>query len=327
MARRQLPPRGPQVPDPRSGFSYWHSYEHPLPELPAFTHINEAKCTASHVLRPHTHPHLEICYFHAGRARWRSGGVTYDLGPGDFFLSRPGEVHEGEPDPTDPNHNFAVGFDPAQLPWTPSMALLAAAPPPASGEVRAAISEAVLVSGEGAQAQRRIPGGHGAEVTYRRILHELDGLGAQPSPARRQLARAMVQALLVELLVLVARCALDQQEAREGPRLRLPRATFRRLLAWLPTQLSAPPSLAAMAAQAGLTPTHFALAFRRELGETPLSYVTGLRLEEARRRLRRGVSVTETALGLGFSTPQYFSVVFRKRYRTTPSAYQRAEAP
>ena len=76
----------------------------------------------------------------------------------------------------------------------------------------------------------------------------------------------------------------------------------------------------------GLSTTHFAVAFRREVGASPLEYITRERLAAAAVRLKRGASVTEAALALGFSSPQYFSVLFKRRYRATPSAWARAEA-
>ncbi len=181
------------------------------------------------------------------------------------------------------------------------------------------------MAGRGGAFARVIPGGQGAETICRRILAELDHLEPTPSP-RRLLARAQIEALLVELFILVTRCALDWHEARGSTRARLPRAAFRQLMDRLTTQLDRPPRLAAMAAMTGLSPTHFAVAFRREVGASPLEYLTRERLAAAAERLRRGASVTDAALALGFSSPQYFSVLFKRRYGASPSAWSRQEA-
>jgi len=65
--------------------------------------------------------------------------------------------------------------------------------------------------------------------------------------------------------------------------------------------------------------------FRRELGMTPLEYMTGLRLRKAVNILLtmedREYSMTEIAERCGYENPLYFSRLFRKHYGCAPSAY------
>jgi len=303
-----------------NGFTYYHGHDAPFDDFPAFTHINEAVCTPTHVLHPHAHPHYEFCYFYKGHAEWTSGAERYRLSPGDFYISRPGEVHSGLPDPRSPNHNFAVGFDPLQLP----LGLTAPPHPRPPNEVALAFAEhQLLAQGEATDFRRVIPGGHGADITYRRIIGELDHLDPAPSPAR-VLTRMVVQALLVDLLVCVTRLSINQLATRSHPQPleREPREDIAALVSWLPSQVADPPSLAAMASRVGLSPSHFAVAFKREVGRTPLEFVTQLRIEESARRLRDGASVTATAIELGFSSSQYFSLVFKKQFGCTPSSWR-----
>jgi AraC-like DNA-binding protein len=287
----------------------FHAHESPLPEFPAFTHVNEAICTAAHVLPEHAHRHYEFCYFHAGYAEWTVGGERHRLRPGDFFVARPGEIHSGRPDPRRPNHNFAVGFDPGQLAPRRAEKL-------GGREVALAVDEAMEVSPLDA---RVIPGGQGAEVIYRKLLAECDAVALERAPARRQLACIQIQALLAELFVLVARLALAQTARERAPRLtRETRREIAELLEWLPTRLSAPPSLKAMATRAGLSPSQFALVFKREVGRTPNEHLTLLRMQEAEARLRGGASVTDAALALGYCSPQYFSTVYKRHHGRSP---------
>ncbi|MBA3845560.1 MAG: helix-turn-helix transcriptional regulator, partial [Planctomycetes bacterium] len=89
--------------------------------------------------------------------------------------------------------------------------------------------------------------------------------------------------------------------------------------------LDTPPTLAEMAAWAGVSPGHLALRFKRVYGRTPLEHVTRLRIEEAARRLRDDPrdSVTDVALDLGFCSSQYFAEVFKRVQGVTPSAWRR----
>ncbi|HYE06147.1 MAG TPA: AraC family transcriptional regulator [Planctomycetota bacterium] len=320
-------PRRQYGADADVGFRYFHSYESPLPEFPAFTHINEAVTTADHVLHQHRHPTYEIVYVHAGRCRWTVDGAAFDLAAGDLWITRPGEPHGGRPDPKDPQHNFAVGFDPALLPLAGRLG--GARADDGARDVSVAVAEARAFDAEPILGTRVIHGAHGIEAIYRRILGELDRAWVETSAPDRALTVIMVQALLVELLVSVTRLHAAQRAAA-SPAQRAPaRPEFQRLIAWLPTRLADPPALAEMAQRVGLSPAHFATVFRGETGQTALEYMTALRIDEAARRLaaRRDVPVTDIALDLGFSSSQYFAIVFKKLKGRTPSEWQRLHAP
>jgi two-component system response regulator YesN len=67
----------------------------------------------------------------------------------------------------------------------------------------------------------------------------------------------------------------------------------------------------------------FSVVFKRETGLTPLECVTKLRIEESMIRLRdTRCSVTSIASALGFSSSQYFSMVFKKHKGCTPQQYR-----
>jgi AraC-like DNA-binding protein len=305
-------------PVPGNGYALFRGYEQPFPEFPAFDHLNEAVCTAQHVLPPHAHPTFEICYFVAGRATWTTAGRSVDLGPGDLHIAKPGETHGGRPDPRDPNHNIAIGFDPVHLP-------LAGRLPAPSADLGLAMAETSALGDEIHALDRRvIPGGFGFELICRRILAELDR--QDDDPRLRSLSLVMVQAMLVELLVFVTRCALVHQDRLEpsGRSAAPVRRRFRELGEWLADRLAEPPSLAEMAAQAGLSPAHFTVSFKRETGLTPIEYLTRLRVEAAGRRLvASDEAVTGIAIDLGFSSSQYFAEVFKRHTGLTPSEWRR----
>jgi len=80
--------------------------------------------------------------------------------------------------------------------------------------------------------------------------------------------------------------------------------------------------ISALARMANLSPSHFYRVFKREIGQTPMDYLNRIRLEKARRILRSGNSVTETALQCGFNSTSHFSTCFSRHFGISPSKYR-----
>jgi AraC family transcriptional regulator len=79
-------------------------------------------------------------------------------------------------------------------------------------------------------------------------------------------------------------------------------------------------SLADVARTACLSPFHFHRGFTQAFQQTPHEYLTGLRLEQARRMMAGGAAVLEACVTVGFSSASAFSRLFRARYGVAPSA-------
>ena len=76
-----------------------------------------------------------------------------------------------------------------------------------------------------------------------------------------------------------------------------------------------------------MSTSYFSTLFKSYTGQTPLSYTNTLRLENARDMLRSGyVSVAEAAEANGFESPGYFSRIFKKHFRISPSKVCQIEA-
>ena len=84
-----------------------------------------------------------------------------------------------------------------------------------------------------------------------------------------------------------------------------------------------PLSLRELAAAAGLSEFHFLRAYRAAFGETPHEHFTRLRLDQAKRSLARGVSVTEVCFDVGYSSLGSFSSLFARTTGRSPRAWQR----
>ena len=98
----------------------------------------------------------------------------------------------------------------------------------------------------------------------------------------------------------------------------------RRSLDLMRARLSEDISLDELAAEAQLSPFHFARMFKQSLGVPPRVYLTRLRLEKACELLETtDLPVTEIAFEVGYSSNQVLARVFLKHRRMSPSDYRR----
>lgn len=75
----------------------------------------------------------------------------------------------------------------------------------------------------------------------------------------------------------------------------------------------------------GVSAAYFSTVFKRETGKTFINYLTDCRMEKAERLLLESSEKTYViARQVGYSDPNYFSYVFKKRYGMSPSKYKGA---
>ena len=98
----------------------------------------------------------------------------------------------------------------------------------------------------------------------------------------------------------------------------------RQAIAYVHTRFAEPISSAHIAKHLNIHQNHLIRCFREQLGITPMTYLRRWRVKQAQRLLETtDQSVTEVALGTGFSSQSYFSRVFREEVGLTPTAYRR----
>jgi AraC-like DNA-binding protein len=99
---------------------------------------------------------------------------------------------------------------------------------------------------------------------------------------------------------------------------------LRNVLARMRADLDRDIGLADIAAEARLSPFHFARAFKASIGVPPHRYLVQLRLERARGLLETtDLPVTDIAARIGYDDPGYLARLFRKSFGTTPADYRR----
>ncbi|HLN09263.1 MAG TPA: AraC family transcriptional regulator [Xanthobacteraceae bacterium] len=140
----------------------------------------------------------------------------------------------------------------------------------------------------------------------------------RPGPAGQLYKEALALQLLIRLLRSADQLAIAP--AKGG----LAAWQLRRTIDMLEGDLTSTPSLARLAAQVGLSPTHFCTAFRRSTGLPPHRYLLNRRIEHAKRLMADPErSLTEVALDSGFGSSSQFATAFRRADGRTPSAYRR----
>lgn len=81
-------------------------------------------------------------------------------------------------------------------------------------------------------------------------------------------------------------------------------------------------SLDALASLGTMSRSALSRRFRELLGASPGQYLTGVRMEDAKRRLSLGASVTQTSRELGYASDEGFSRAFRRHTGLPPSQWR-----
>lgn len=250
---------------------------------------------------PHTplpaHRHrgmIEICYLHRGNQHYELEGRRYDLRGGDMFVTMPGEWHSTGPDP----ENRGVLY------WLILQ-------PQAAGRRFLGLPqrEATTLT----RALQQLPSRHfraprGCHAVLETLIAGAAKRGALDVIARR----CTLVGWLLALVDASQSRAIRGSEEWLAPVLRLMHA-----------QLDCDRQVPEFAEVAGLSVSHFKARFRDAIGTAPAEYYLGLRIEEAKRRLRSTAQpVTRIAMDLGFGSSQSFATAFHRLAGCPPTVYR-----
>ena len=82
-------------------------------------------------------------------------------------------------------------------------------------------------------------------------------------------------------------------------------------------------TLAQIACEAFISKFHFIRLFKNYYGRTPYRYLTEVRIKEAKKLLRKGVSIKNVCISVGFDSPTSFAGLFKKITGLSPVAFQK----
>jgi AraC family transcriptional regulator len=155
------------------------------------------------------------------------------------------------------------------------------------------------------------------------IVHLIKSLVAE-TIAGNPNGLAFVEATTSGLGHLLIRHAGIVPESREPARGGLSPAARRRTLELIAARLDARLTVDTLALEVGLSPAHFARAFKETMGRAPHQYLLSQRLEHARRLLDQpGARLAEVAQRTGFADQAHFTRLFKRTYGLPPGALMR----
>ena len=103
----------------------------------------------------------------------------------------------------------------------------------------------------------------------------------------------------------------------------LPKDKLRCATEYINENLEKDLTLAEIAASVGMSPYHFARAFKQATGLPPHQYLIKRRIDKAKHLLAdRNLAIAEIAYRVGFASQSHFTTLFRKHTGTTPKAYR-----
>ncbi|QNE21669.1 AraC family transcriptional regulator [Kribbella qitaiheensis] len=245
----------------------------------------------------HSHSFHEVCLAYSGEGRFNSGTTEYQIGPGDVFLARPGDVHEIESSRSAP---LGIAF------W---------------GFTFRSVSGA---SGAGWWSGLTRPDGPVVSTALGGLPAVIAALAAEAA-APRSGYESSLDAFGAALVLDTARAFALEDDLSVEPIVRdrgpvVVEAMQRHLL----DNLARPVTVREVAAAVHLSERHAERLFRSVTGASLMSTLWRMRLElAAQLLLDHTLTVTQVARACGYSDVRPFSTAFRRHYGKTPSAHRR----
>ncbi|MBA3845244.1 MAG: helix-turn-helix transcriptional regulator [Planctomycetes bacterium] len=163
-------------------------------------------------------------------------------------------------------------------------------------------------------------------ATFQTLFTDLVGLHGDGAPWAAIAARGALVRLVAEAIRLTNELPGEARSATATP-IAGDDSRASAVLAHIDANLARPLTLAGLARVADLTPAHFAAAFRRWTGRSPMEHLRRRRIEVARAMLGESDAPLErVAAAVGFVDPYHFSRVFSRLVGMPPGRWRRSMA-
>jgi len=285
----------------------------PKDVLPGLNSIGfwDANTSQDWGLNPHRNEGIKIVFFETGTCDMVMDQRTYNLHAGNFVLTRPWQLHKfGDPNIGRGRLHWLildVGVRRPQQTWTwPKWMVMAREDAAELTERWRQIKNPVWTSTPS------------IAQSFRELARCVTAWG-QPHAVSRMTVH--LNLLLIDILD-----ALSEQQTQETPHSTSRQRTVELFLGDVennPAVSSEPWTINGMAERCGMGVTAFSKYCRELVNVGPMEFLNDCRLERAAQQLRekKGLSITEIALGCGFNSSQYFATRFRRHFKMSPSRF------
>ncbi len=236
----------------------------------------------------HFHDTYELLYIKRGKGKFISEGRIYNLIPDSLFITKRGETHRMEIDPSSPYERLVINF-PRDL-------------------ITALDRSTLLLEAFGQD-----------NILYlgREVTEPLEKLCHLPPDLADEQLRITILGQLFPTLVAVMNTYLSEKEPYQDPDIL--NLSVRLAVKYIHDNLYEDLSLDAIAKAAFMSKSHISRLFRETTGKTIWEYITIKRLIAASRMIARGVSPADAASACGFAYYSTFWRSYKKVYGHTPT--------
>ncbi|HEY3330991.1 MAG TPA: AraC family transcriptional regulator [Capsulimonadaceae bacterium] len=249
-------------------------------------------------LKPHMHAHaFEICYVADGTADWWVEDRVYQVRRGQFYVTKPGELHGGVDSAVMPRELYWLQV---AFPANDAFPGLTAAESRAVEHSLRSITTAAFDAFSD------------PSPVYMRVLAAMQ----QPSAFSSVALRTAAHELLLRVVEAIPGDTVASMTHSHS-------AHVKRAMQWMDEHVGDEYDVDDVAAACDLAASHLHRIFSRDAGMTIGDYRTRARVAAAKEKLRNeDLSITSIALDLGFSSSQYFATVFKNATGMTPRQYR-----
>lgn len=258
----------------------------------AIYNCGQQSCGTGYTWGPGVRDHYLIHLVTAGRGSYTVNGHCHAVGPGELFLAKPSQLISYSADINDPWEYHWVGFNGA-------------------GAARLVQQ---MPFAEEAPTHRCID----AEQARHLLQQIYLARGTTPGDETR-----MVGYLYLFIALLAAQCEGDERHPPETGSQYVHNA-----VKYIQFNYSNDIGVDDIAKAVGVSRSHLYRVFIKNVGKSPIDYLTGFRIGEACNLLENShLSVAEIAYSVGFFDQFYFSRVFKKVKGVPPSQYLAGRLP
>ena len=237
---------------------------------------------------PHTHNYTELFYITGGKGQFLISDRIYPVDPHDLVFINPNVPHTEASLNSKPLEYIVLGIGGVELASYGAF----------NGQFH------ILNTFDNKELT----------VCIHNILREME----LKNPGYEEVCQAYTEILVIRLM---RNIAISAGGMSQGVSANPQCATVKR---YMDLHFKESLTLEQLAAEAHMNKYYLAHAFKREYGVSPIHYLISLRVEESKYLLSEtDLTMTQIAQILGFSSPSYFSQVFRKTQGISPMDYRR----